>query len=579
MAAPSIIRQAISQSRGAFLVVAAFSLLINILVLASPLYSMQIFDRVLSSRSVDTLLLLTVIVIIAIAAMSEVETLRSQVLARVGRWVEHKSGPVVLAAAIDDSIQTRTSSSAEALRDLGNIKNFLSSNSVTAIFDAPWAPVFVLVMYAMHPLFGLLALLSAATLLGLTVLTDQSARAPMGKASAAAFKLSHQSELLLRNGDALRGMGMQAGVIERWQKRNQAVLDMTMTAIDRGGIISGISKFVRLVAQLSVMGLGAYLVIHQEISGGVMIAASILLGRVLAPVELVIGGWRSFISARLSYRRLEQLLRRTPPAEDAMKLPTPTGRVAVERLTFVPPGAGKATLKGISLTLDPGEILAIIGPTAAGKSTLSRLLTGVWRPTGGHVRMDGADLENWHRSGQAKDYLGYLPQDIQLLDGSIRENIARVNDAAPEDVVRAAKLAGVHEMILQLPQGYETEIGDGGTTLSGGQKQRIALARAVFGNPRFVVLDEPNANLDAEGEQQLIKTLKQLKFNGCTTIVITHRTNLVTQADKVMVMHDGLPQHFGPTAEVLQKLRNPMTTVPLKPAAAFKPADKMTVSA
>lgn len=579
MAAPSIIRQALGQSRGAFLVVGAFSLLINILVLASPLYSMQIFDRVLSSRSIDTLILLTVIVIVAIAAMSAIETLRGQVLARIGKWVEHTSGPVVLAAAIDDSIQTRTSSSAEALRDLGNIKNFLSNPSVTAVFDAPWAPIFVLVMYAMHPYFGLLALISALTLLGLTLLTDQTARAPMGKASAAAFKLSHQSELLLRNGDALRGMGMQSSVIERWQRRNEAVLDMTMLAIDRGGVISGFSKFVRLVAQLAVMGLGAFLVIHQEISGGVMIAASILLGRVLAPVELTISGWRSFVTARLSYRRLEQLLRRTPPAEDAMKLPAPTGRVSVERLTYVPAGAGKATLKGISLTLEPGEILAIIGPTAAGKSTLSRVLTGVWRPTGGHVRLDGADLENWHRSGQAKDVLGYLPQDIQLLDGTIRENIARVRDASPEDVVRAAKLAGVHEMILQLPQGYETEIGDGGTTLSGGQRQRIALARAVFGNPRFVVLDEPNANLDAEGEQQLIKTLKQLKFNGCTAIVITHRTNLVTQADKVMVMHDGLPQHFGPTAEVLQKLRNPMTTVPLKPAAQFKQADKMTVSA
>jgi PrtD family type I secretion system ABC transporter len=551
------LRQALRACSGAGFFLFAFSLGINILALASPLYMMQLYDRVVSSRSVDTLIMLTLMFALAIAALVVLDTLRGQVLARLGGWLDERLGPTVIIAGLRASLQTaNVSRSGEALRDLMTLRSFLSGPATMPLMDAPWAPLFIGLLYILHPLLGMVGLASGFVLFGLAVLNEVVTKTLLQQANRAAARTMRTVEAAFRNAEAVEAMGMRDGVLRLWWREAQAGKLAQELAANRAALVQGLSKYTRLMVQSAIMGVGAWLVIEDHASPGVMFGASFLIARALAPVENAIVTWKSVISARLAYHRLQQLLEAIPPTPKGMALPRPEGELAVERLSYVPPGSDTPILRGISFGLGAGEVLGLVGPSAAGKTTLARCITGAWHSNSGHVRLDGADIAVWH-AADGGDHLGYLPQDVELFSGTVRENIARLRDADPEAVINAAKLAGLHEMIMRLPKGYDSDIGEGGLKLSGGQRQRIGLARALFGEPRLVVLDEPNASLDAEGEAALIAAIGQLKARGTTLIVIAHRPNILQHADKVLVLKDGMVAAFGSRDEVIAKLNSP----------------------
>jgi PrtD family type I secretion system ABC transporter len=553
------LRQAVRACRGAGFFLFAFSLGINILALASPIYMMQLYDRVVSSRSVDTLIMLTLMFALAIAALVVLDTLRGQVLARLGTWLDERLGPTVIVAGLRASLATANAGRAgEALRDLATVRNFLSGPTTMPLMDAPWAPLFIGLLYILHPLLGTVGLASGFVLFALAVLNEAITKNPLQQASRATARTMRTVEAAFRNAEVVEAMGMRDGVLRLWQREAQSGKVAQEIAGNRAALVQGLSKYTRLMVQSAIMGAGAWLVIEDHASPGVMFGASFLIARALAPVENAIVTWKTFISARLAYRRLQQLLEAVPPSPRGMALPRPQGELTVERLVYAPPGSDTPILRGISFGIGPGEVLGLVGPSAAGKTTLARCITGTWRPNSGSVRLDGADIAVWHAAG-GSDHLGYLPQDVELFAGTVRENIARLRDAEPEAVIRAATLAGLHGMIMRLPKGYDSDIGESGLKLSGGQRQRIGLARALFGEPRLVVLDEPNASLDAEGESALIEAIAQLKARGTTLIVIAHRPSILQHADKVLVLKDGMTAAFGSRDEVIAKLNTPPT--------------------
>jgi PrtD family type I secretion system ABC transporter len=571
MASKTETQRAIAACRGTALAVVLFGFGINVLALVSPLYMMQVYDRVLSAHSTDTLIMLSLIAVLALAVLSVIDSIRNQVLARVGHWLDERLGPSVLASAMQASLVADTSRGSQALRDLSTVRGFLTGPGVGPLLDAPWAPLFIMALFLLHPLLGAVGTLGGVVLVILAILNEVLTRAPLAAANAAANKNQARSEAALRNAEVVRAMGMLEGIVRRWRSGAAETQQAHLCVGRRGAVILGLSKFARLAIQILVMAVGAWLVIHQEASPGTLFASSFLLGRALSPVENSIATWKSLVAARLAYRRLAELFRIAPPREPGMRLPEPVGELSVEGLSYQPPGADKPTLRGVACNVGPGEVLGVIGPSAAGKSTLARMIAGTATPSSGKVRLDGADIAVWLDAGGAR-HIGYLPQDVELFSGTVKDNIARLGEAEPEAVVAAAKLAGLHETIMRLPLGYDSDIGEAGVKLSGGQRQRVGLARALFGQPRLVILDEPNASLDHEGEAALVRAIAALKQRGATIIVIAHRPSILRLADKLLVLRDGMVEAFGSRDEVAAKLNpRPVTTLE-KRSASFETA-------
>jgi PrtD family type I secretion system ABC transporter len=535
--------------------VGGFSLAINLLVLTSPLYMMQVYDRVLTARSEPTLLYLTLFALACLAILGALELVRSRILVRMGEQFD---------AVLADRVFTIVLSqgrSGQSFRDLDALRTFLTGAGMLALLDAPWTPIYLFLVYLLHPMLGHVALFGVLALLALGLLNERLTRKPLAEAGAEMATSTRFAELSARNAEAVRAMGMLPGLQAIWRGSHTRGLALQSQASDRAGDIAAAAKFVRFFLQVAILGMGAYLVILQECTGGVMIAASIIMGRGLAPVETSIGAWRGFLMARLAYRRLKEEFADLQQDKEPMALPAPTGAVLVEKLVGGPPGVAKPVIAGASFTLNAGSCLGIAGPSAAGKSTLARLLVGVWRPLSGEVRLDHVNIADWRRE-EVGPHIGYLPQDIELFPASVAVNIARFGKIDAEKVVEAAKLAGAHEMILELPDGYDTVIGIGGNELSGGQRQKIALARAFYGFPALIVLDEPTSNLDSEGEAAVSRAIEELKQKRRTVVVIAHRLNLLITTDALMVLQKGVITQFGKTSEIMPQITRPVAVQP-----------------
>jgi PrtD family type I secretion system ABC transporter len=550
------LRAALRRCRGLFLGAALFSLLANLLMLAQPLYMLQIYDRVLSSGRVETLLMLTLIVATAVVVMVAIEAARNILLSRIGHWLEEWLAPELLNASVKARVRGEPGG-AQLLGELGKVRAFISAQGLGVFFDAPWVPIFVLLLFVLHPWIGALALVTAIVMLVLAVLTEFCSRRPLKAASIAQSRAGDFADGAIRNAEVVAAMGMCPALASTWSHLNRTASHASEEAGERMTYVGSLARFVRLIAQVGVLGVGAFLVLQQELTAGGMIAGSIILSRALAPVEQAVGAWRQFSEARLGRARIDERLASFPNATSRTQLPEPEGELAVEEVGYRPPGAARPIVDDVSFVVRPGEALAVIGPSAAGKSTLCRLLIGIYQPNIGSIRLDGVELHKWDPQALGR-YIGYLPQDVELFDGTVRANIARMRDDVPDAaVVEAAMLAHAHDMIVQLPDGYETQIGDSGMRLSGGQRQRIGLARALFGAPKLIVLDEPNANLDQAGESALAAAIGELKGRGATIVIVGHRPSTLHQVDDVMVLQDGEVAAFGPRDRILGQLRHP----------------------
>ena len=541
---------ALTAYKRAFFNIGLFSAVINLLMLAPALYMLQVYDRVLASGNEMTLLMLTLMILGLFGLMGALEWVRSQVVIRLGTQMDMRLNQRVYDAAFEAQLSTGSPAAGQALNDLTSLRQFATGNALFAFFDAPWFPVYLWVIFMFSPWLGLLALGGAVLLMLLAWLNQRVSQGPLKAASELSVEATQQASAHLRNAEAIEAMGMLATLRGHWLAQHTAFLAQQNLASEKTASVGAWSKGVRLALQSLVLGLGALLAVQGQITAGMMIAGSILMGRVLSPIDQLIGVWKQWTSARLAYQRLESLLQAHPARPPRMALPVPRGELAVEQLSASAPGTRRATLSNLSFTLPAGQVLGVIGPSGCGKSTLARLLIGVWQPLAGKVRLDGAQLSQWDKQ-QLGPHLGYLPQDIQLFAGTIAQNIARFAQVDADKVLAAAQMAGVHSLILQMPEGYDTRLGDGGAGLSGGQKQRIGLARALYGLPALIVLDEPNANLDEAGEQALLQAIAQLKQLKRTLILITHKPNVLTLTDQLLILREGQLQAYGPTAKVL----------------------------
>jgi len=545
---------ALKNCRGSFAIVGFFSFFVNLLMLVPSLYMLQLYDRVLSSGSQVTLLMLTLLMVILMVVMGVLEWMRSAILVRVSNRIEMNLNQRLYDAVFRMSLYTGgRGASTEALNDLTNLRQFLTSAGVFAFFDAPWIPIYMFVMFAFHPLLGWMAIGGGLVLVVIAIINHNVTNPPLRDSNKFQMAASGMTSASIRNAEVIESMGMLDNIRSLWLRNNIQSLSYQSKASQRAGFLANFSKTFRMLLQSLVLGAGAYLAINQEISPGLMIAGSILLGRALAPIDLMIGSWKGFISARQQYDRLNNLLSQIPRPEEKMALPVPTGNIFLESAVVVAPGTRTPIIKGIKLSIEAGESVAVVGPSGAGKSTLARAILGIWPCLSGKIRLDGADIFSWNRADLGP-HIGYLPQDIELFDGTISENISRFGDLDPEAVVKAAQMSGVHDLILQFPDGYDTIIGATGGVLSGGQRQRIGLARAIYGDPILVVLDEPNSNLDQLGELALSEALEQMRTKGITVIIITHRPSVLAQVDKVLFIKNGLAEMYGPREEVLSKL-------------------------
>jgi PrtD family type I secretion system ABC transporter len=549
--------RALGSCRQAFFAAAIFSLFINGLMLVQPLYMMEVYNRVLPTQSTETLLVLTGLVIAMLAVMALLDALRSRLLIRVSGRLDLTLSNRILAAAFRATLRNPRAGAAEGLRDFDTIRQFVSGPGTNAFFDAPWTPVMIGLTFMFHPLLGWVAVAGGIILFALAALNEWATRKPIEAANRHASAMLGTVAASLRNAETMEAMGMFGNVSNRAFERRNEMLRLQEVASDRAATITAVSKVFRIVLQVALLGLGAWLVIHQAMSPGGIIASSIVVGRALAPIETAVGTWKHFIAARSAWSRLNELLAHAPDEAPRTELPRPTGALAVEDVTVRPPGSKTATLNRVSLTAQPGEVIGVVGPSGGGKSTLARLLVGAWQPYRGTVRLDGADVHQWNRE-ELGPHVGYLPQDVELFEGTVAENIARFGMLDSEKIVAAAKMAGVHEMILRLPQGYETEIGQGGSVLSGGQRQRIGLARALYGDPVLLVLDEPNSNLDQEGEGALVRAVLDMKQAGTTVVLITHRPSVLNAMDTLVLIADGEIRMSGPRNEMIARLTRPM---------------------
>lgn len=547
------VAQVLASFKKTFRNIGVFSAVINMLMLMPAIYMLQLYDSVLTSRNEMTLLMMTLIMLGAYVFLGALEYVRTFVLIRVGTQLDMKLNKRVYTAAFEENLKQGNSSAGQALKDLTNLRQFLTGNALFAFFDAPWFPIFLFVIFMFHPVLGVFALCGTTILLILAYINEKISHKPLAEANSMAVASTNVASNNLRNAEVIEAMGMLPNIQSRWYKLHSRFLNLQAEASEKAGIVTALSKSFTVALQSLMLGLGALLVLDNSITPGMMIAGSILFGRAVAPVQLLISVWKQIGSTRSAYERLTKLLEQNPAREAGMALPKPKGVIAVENITAAPPGGKIPVIKGLTFSLAAGEVLGIIGPSGSGKSTLARLLVGVWPAAAGKVRLDGADIYLWNKD-ELGPHIGYLPQDIELFAGTISENIARFGEVHADKVILAAKRAGVHEMILNMPSGYDTPLGDGGTGLSGGQKQRLGLARAMYDDPSLLVLDEPNSNLDDMGEQALLAAIIDLRKRGKTIILITHRTSIISATNKLLLLHDGMAKLFGPTNQVMEAL-------------------------
>jgi ATP-binding cassette subfamily C exporter for protease/lipase/ATP-binding cassette subfamily C protein EexD len=529
-----------------------FSFCVNLLYLIPALFMLQVFDRVLTTHSRETLIVLLVGTALAMGLTLALDYVRQRLQGVLAAIADEQLARPLVESLVERAARTPHAVAGEGMRDLATLKTILSSNALAALFDAPWAPLFLALIWTFHPALGLGALASVAVMLALAWLNHRSSRAAIEGLQQDGRRAARYVESSLRNAEVLQALGMTDRLLGRWRALQDEVASLHASAGRSGVAFGALTRFVRQAIQIVMLALGAWLVISQEASAGIMIATTVLLGRALQPVEQLVGSWRALADGRAAYRRLAEL--DTGGGPQQVTLPCPAGRLQVEGLSYRVPSSGKPVLYNLSLSLEAGESLAIIGASAAGKSTLARLLIGVWAPATGSVRLDGTDVARWERA-QLGQWIGYVPQDVELFDGSVADNIARLEQVDSERVIAAARRANAHEMIVEFSEGYDTLVGEGGLRLSPGQRQRIALARALYGNPRLVVLDEPNANLDGAGELALAHAVSGLRADGVTTIIVTHRPSLIAHVTKILILENGRAKRYGAAAEVMREMQ------------------------
>lgn len=541
-----------------------FAFVVNLLNVITPIYSLQVLDRVLGSQNLYTLLYLTLIILVAYTALHLMQVARSFTQIKLGEWMDSKLASTLFRNSIESAANKASMGSSQVLRDLETVKGFLTSAGINTLFDAPWSVVYIAVLFYIHYWMGWLALFGACVILVFAIVNAYATNSKLAEANTVSIKYLNQADIAARNAEVVQAMGMMDALEKDWHKNKTISLEHQSVASARNAIVSNISKYIRAILQMLVTALGAYIVVTRslEMTPGGMIASSIMLGRALAPFDQAIEVWKMTSQSMQSYKRLKFAFSRMSDREETIALPKPSGRISVENVFFSPESSNpnqtpnvppKYTLKGVSFALDPGDTLAIIGPSAAGKSTLAKLIVGIWKPAQGVVRLDGADVYTWSRSEFGK-YVGYLPQDVELFSGTIKANIARMKgDYKDESVIMAAQMSGAHEFILRLPDGYETDIGIGGASLSGGQRQRVGLSRVFYENPKLIVLDEPNASLDEVGEKALMEAVGNAKAQKATTIIISHRPAILSAVDKILILQDGAVAAFGTREEILSR--------------------------
>ncbi len=562
----NVLKEALGKCQAAFKVVFVFAFFINLLMLVTPLYSLQVLDRVLGSGNLSTLLMLSIIIACVYFVHSLLQIARSFTLIKIGEWLDNNLSPVIFGHSISASATRVNPSSSQMLRDFQTVKTFLTSTGINTLFDAPWSIAYIAAIFMIHPYIGIITIIGAIIIVSFAFFNAVATNRTLGEATEFSIKGMGQADVANRNAEAVEAMGMIGNVKENWAKFNTAALAKQSVASYRNGIISNFSRFIRNLIQMSVTGVSAYLIVTtggKEMTAGYMIACSILVGRALAPFDNSIVMWKTISGAMKSYKNINDSFDKHESRDQAMPIPHVDGHLTVENVYYaapVPqnmpqPPMPQHILKGVSFSLQPGETLAVIGSSGAGKSTLAKLIVGVWKSSSGSIRLDGGDVYTWNRENFG-EHVGYLPQGIELFSGTIKQNIARMSeDPDPEMVIDTAKMCGGHEIILKFPNGYDTDIGLGGANLSGGQRQRIGLARAFYGNPKLVVLDEPNANLDEAGELALAGALKAAKEKGIAVIIISHRPSILSEVDKIMVVQDGAVASFGTKEEVQGRIK------------------------
>jgi ATP-binding cassette subfamily C protein EexD len=532
-----------------------FSLFVNLMAFAPVFYMLEVYDRVVASRSIPTLVMLTLILVVMLLTMGALEWIRSRIMVRVSMKLDLLLNDHVFEASFKQALYSNGMGvSAQPIGDLAGLRQFMTGSGLFAFFDLPWLPIYIGVMFYFHTWFGYLTVFGASVAFVLAIVNERFTKKYLAEANKINSSVFGFLSMSLKNAEVISSMGMQYNILKRWKSRAYNVLSLQAKASDNGGVLSNISRTWRMLLQSLILGLGAYLVVDNQITPGLMTAASLLVGRALAPLDQVIANWKGFVSARGQYARLNEILIEIPIDPERMSLPEPHGDLSVEQILVTPPGGRSPVIKGITFRAPPGASVGVLGASAAGKSTLARALLGIWPAQSGKVRLDGADIFQLNRAAVGP-HLGYLPQDIELFEGSIAENIARFGEVDAKKVVDAAKLAGVHDMILRLPQGYDTVIGAHGGILSGGQRQRIGLARALYGDPKLVILDEPNSNLDDVGERALGEALIKLKKKGTTLFIITHRVSALAYVDNLMVLSEGQIVMSGARDQVLAQLK------------------------
>jgi ATP-binding cassette subfamily C protein len=559
------LQQALEKSKQAFVVVFLFAFCVNILMLITPLYSLQVLDRVIGSGNLATLLMLSLIIGFIYFVYGLLQIARSFTLIKIGEWLDSQVSPLLFSNSVAAASVKQTLGAGQVLRDFQTVKTFLTSTGLNTIFDAPWTIAYVTVLYMIHPYMGHIAVLGGIVIIGFAFINAIATTKILSEATELSIKSLNQAEIATRNAEVIEAMGMMKNVSKNWQKFNKQALAKQSVASYRNGIISNISRYIRNIITMLVTGMGAYVVVSSnniDMTTGGMIASSILVGRALAPFDNFIELWKGITNTSKAYARINQALKQVSLRDDTMPIPSVEGRLTIEKIYYAHETKNplafmlnpKYIIKDLSFTVDPGEILAIIGPSAAGKSTIAKLLVGVWKTLAGTIRLDGAEVHRWNREDFGK-HVGYLPQGIELFSGTIKQNIARMSeDFDPEKVIEAAKMSGAHDIILKLADGYDSDIGIAGSSLSGGQKQRVGLARAFYGNPKLVILDEPNANLDEAGENALSQALVAAKKKNITVIVISHRPSVLSVVDKILVLQDGSVAAYGTKDEIEGKI-------------------------
>lgn len=554
VSAKDALQEAFRRCRTAFVAVAVFSFAVNLFILTLPLYMFSVFDKVLSSYSAATLMMLFMMALFALAIQGAIDVARSGVLIEIGNFLDRNLTSRLLHASLANSIKRGNRRGADALQRFTVLKTFLTSNSIYSIMDVPWIPLFIGVLFLMNPLVGWVAILGAVLLGILTVANDRASRGALDRAHRAMIPTYRRAAAAARNADVVEAMGMTPTIVRSWSQGSEEVMYHQSVASRRSAIISAASKWMRMVVQITIMTAAAYQMIQpgSTMSPGVMMASVILVGRALMPLETMIGSYRSMLEALDAYKEMNRVLSSMVERPRLSVVPPrPTGRITVEGVTYTVPGVDRPILSNVTFEIAAGEIIGVIGPSGAGKTTLATLMVGIDAPTHGNIRLDGTDVYAWPSEDLGR-YIGYLPQNVELFDGTVRDNICRLQaNASPESVIKAAELAGLHEIIQRLPKEYDTSVGDAGTLMSGGQRQRIGLARALYGDPLLLVLDEPNSNLDSQGEEALKNTLHALKERGCTVVLIAHRINVLQHVDKVLILRDGVVHKFAARDEVV----------------------------